>query len=115
MELLGTWFVGTRTDRRDDMTAFCRDVLGLPPVEGHGMDASVFLLPDGSTFAVTSPDGPGDERRTVGFLVADIEEAWSELRAAGVDTDDAVSGNDTQLYLHFTGPDGRLYELVQER
>src|SRR5206468_1462035 len=43
-----------------EMGTFVRDVLGLAPTTVDGMDAEMFALPDGSTFAVTSPDGPDD-------------------------------------------------------
>ena len=115
MRVLGLTFVGTRTERRSETAALWRDVLGLEPVHGHGMDAEVFALPDGSRLAVTSPDGPDDVERTVGLLVDDLDGIWERLRAAGIETDDEVSGNETQRYVHFRGPDGRLYELVEER
>ena len=115
MRVLGLTFVGTRTEQRDDMAAFLGDVLGLATVTDHGMDAEVFGLPDGSSIAVTSPDGPADVERTVGLRVADVDEAVAELRAAGVETDDEVSSSATQRYVHFRAPDGRLYELVEDR
>ena len=115
MRIEGLVFVGTRTAHREETARFAREVLGLSPVTGHGMDAEVFALPDGSSFAVTSPDGPDDEQRTVGFKVADLDEALAELRAAGVETDDEVAEGEHQRYAHFQGPDGRLYELVQDR
>jgi len=113
MKIEGFVFVGTRTHARVQMARFVQDVMGLPAVTGTGMDAEVFGLPDGTTFAVTSPDEPGDTERTVGFLVEDIAVAAAELRAAGVECDDDVSESATQRYLHFRAPDGHLYELVQ--
>ena len=115
MEIEGLVFVGTRSAQREAMSRFVRDVLGLRPTAGHGFDAEVFGLPDGSSFAVTSPDGPDDDQRTVGFRVADVDVALAELRAAGVETDDEVSEGELQRYVHFRGPDGRLYELVEDR
>jgi len=79
-----------------------------------GIDAEVFALPDGSSFAVTSPDGPDDTERTVGFLVADVGQAAQEFKAAGIATDDEVSASARERYLHFRAPDGHLYELVEE-
>jgi len=114
MQIDGITFVGTRTGARSDMARFVRDVLGLAPVQVDGIDAEVFAMPDGSSFAVTSPDAPDDTERTVGFLVADIGQAARELRAAGVEMDREVSSSDRQRYLHFRAPDGHLYELVEE-
>jgi catechol 2,3-dioxygenase-like lactoylglutathione lyase family enzyme len=115
MRITGITFVGTRTDARPAMAEFLRDVLRLtpaPPTEG--MDAEVFGLPDGSSFAVTSGVPPDEDDRTLGFSVDGIEEARQALEAAGVWTDDEVAVNDRFRYLHFRAPDGQLYELVEE-
>lgn len=113
MKITGIDFVGTRTDERAAMARFARDRLGLTPVEVDGMDADAFELPDGSTFVVGDTDEPAE--RTVGFTVDDLDGALEELRAAGLRTDDAVSSNSRFRYVHFTAPDGHLYELVERR
>lgn len=113
MKIEGIVFVGTRTHERAAMAQFVEHVLGLAPVAATGMDAEVYALPDGSTFAVTSPDAPEDTERTVGLLVEDVTAAVHELRAAGVECDEEVSSSATQRYLHFRAPDGHLYELVE--
>ena len=95
------------------MAAFVRDVLGLAQIAVEGAEAEFFELPDGSSFAVSPTDEDDVAERTVGFLVADVDQAAAELRAAGVETDD-VSATDRQRYVHFRAPDGRLYELVEE-
>ena len=74
----------------------------------------MFGLPDGSFFAVAGPREMGETSRTIGFLVADLEAAVAELRAAGVEVDEPAE-NDRHRYVHFRAPDGKLYELVQER
>jgi catechol 2,3-dioxygenase-like lactoylglutathione lyase family enzyme len=115
MEILGLTFVASHTDAHAAMVRFGQDVLGLTPRRVEGMDATVFDLPDGTTFGVNEID-PGDTaERTVGFRVADVETAAAELRAAGLETDDEISVNDRYRYLHFRAPDGRLYELVEHR
>jgi glyoxylase I family protein len=114
MDIRGLVFVGTRTAARTDMAEYVRDVLGLTPLPAAGVDAEVFGLLDGSSLAVTSPDGPTDTERTVGFLVSDIEHALDELRTAGIATDTEVAASATQRYVHFRAPDGHLYELVEE-
>jgi len=114
MRLQGITFVGTRTAARTAMAEFVQDVLGLAPTRGDGMDAEVFAMPDGSSFAVTSEHGDAGAERTVGFLVDDVEQAATELRAAGIATDGEVSSSARQRYVHFRAPDGQLYELVEE-
>jgi catechol 2,3-dioxygenase-like lactoylglutathione lyase family enzyme len=114
MEVLGLVFAGSATDRRPEMAAFVGDVLGLRSAPVGGVSADMFGLPDGSFFAVAGPREMGETSRTIGFLVADLEAAVAELRAAGVEVDEPAE-NDRHRYVHFRAPDGKLYELVKER
>jgi catechol 2,3-dioxygenase-like lactoylglutathione lyase family enzyme len=113
VEVLGLIFAGSSTERRAEMAEFVESVLGLERVAVGGVEADMFALPDGAHFAVAGPRGMGDTSRTIGFLVADLDEAVGELRAAGVEVDEPAE-NDRMRYVHFRAPDGRLYELVQE-
>ncbi len=113
MDVRGIVFAGTGTDTRPEMTAFVQDVLGLARTTVAGVEADLFDLPDGSSFAVAWPDGMGATSRSLGFLVADIEQAVRELRAADVPVDDEISANARERYVHFRAPDGQLYELVE--
>ncbi|HEY1177642.1 MAG TPA: hypothetical protein VGF17_15925 [Phytomonospora sp.] len=113
MDVLGLVFAGTATPHRAAMAAFARDVLGLRPTSSDPAYADMFALPDGSGFAVSDEREPGGgTSRTVGFLVADLDAALTELRAAGVVADDP-DANAEYRYAHFVAPDGDLYELVQ--
>jgi glyoxylase I family protein len=96
------------------MARFVRETLGLERVQLGGVEADIFALPDGSHFAVADPRGMGDTSRSIGFQVADLDEVAAELRAAGVEVDEPAE-NDRQRYVHFRAPDGKLYELVEER
>lgn len=113
MRILGLVFAGSATPARPAMTAFCRNVLGLPETDGAGSSATMFALPDGARLAVADERDPGQgTSRTIGLEVADVAEAAAELAAAGADVDE-VQTNDAFAYVHVTAPDGRLYELVQ--
>jgi hypothetical protein len=112
LKILGLIFAGTATDRREEMARFAADVLGLVAAPVEGASADMFQLPDGSTFAVAGPRELGETSRTIGFLVADIDEAVAQLHASGVATDEPV-GNERFRYAHFHAPDGQLYELVE--
>ena len=114
MRVLGLVFAGTATENRADMVRFMAETLGLDQVHVGGVEANLFELPDGSRFAVADPRGMGDTSRSVGFLVDSLDEAAAQLRAAGIDTD-VPAENETQRYLHFRAPDGKLYELIEER
>ena len=94
------------------MTQFVTEVLDLPRRQVDGVEAELFKLPDDSSFAVASPGSMGVDARSLGFLVADLEEAVADLNAAGVVTD-APASNGLERYVHFTAPDGHLYELVE--
>ena len=94
------------------MTDFVSNVLGVPRLHVEGVEADLFRLADGSSFAVASPGGMGDSARSLGFLVEDLDEAVAELADAGVATD-APATNEAERYVHFTAPDGHLYELVE--
>jgi glyoxylase I family protein len=115
MKITGITFIGTRTHARSSMASFLRDVLGLvPAAPAAGMDADVFDLPDGSSFAVAPGVPPDEDDRTIGFSVDDLEGARAAIEAAGVWVDE-ISVNDRFRYVHFRAPDGHLYELVEER
>ena len=94
------------------MSEFVSGVLGLPARQVDGVEADLFALPDGSSFAVASPGGMGESARSLGFLIEDLDAAIAELNAAGVPTD-APTANEIDRYVHFTAPDGHLYELVE--
>lgn len=113
MKIQGIVVAGTGTIARVQMSAFTRDVLGMTPASVTGVEADLFDLPDGSSFAVAAPQGMGATDRSVGFLVDDIEAAVRELRAAGVEVDEEISSNARERHVHFRAPDGQLYELVQ--
>jgi glyoxylase I family protein len=113
IRVLGLVFAGTATDNRAEMTAFARDVLGLQGLDIQGASADMFALPDGSVFAVANPRGMGETSRSLGFLVADLEEAIADLQSAGVEVDE-IAANERFRYVHFRAPDGALYELVEE-
>jgi catechol 2,3-dioxygenase-like lactoylglutathione lyase family enzyme len=113
VRIKGIVFAGTATPARPQMSAFVETVLGLSRIQVDGVEADLFAFPDGSTFAVASPDGMGPTERTLGFLVDDLAAAADELRRAGIETDADISHNASQRYLHFRAPDGNLYELVE--
>lgn len=115
MEIHGIVFVGSHTPAHEEMQAFARDVLGLRPIEVQGVGAALFVTSGGDVLAVAAPYDEDDAaERTVGLLVDDLDSAVAELHAAGVDTD-GISENARWRYTHFTAPDRKLYELVEER
>jgi glyoxylase I family protein len=97
------------------MSSFLRNVLGLQAIDVEGVGAELFTTRDGDVLAVAPPYGEdGAAERTIGLIVGDLDEAVTELHAAGVETD-GISENARWRYTHFRAPDGKLYELVEER
>ena len=72
-----------------------------------GVDTDLVQLPDGSSFAVLDATEP---ERTVGFTVANLDDAVMQLRHAGIETDHEVSSNRRFRSAHFRAPDGHLNE-----
>ena len=72
MDVQGIVFAGTGTSARSQMSTFVRDVLGLVPTQVAGVEADLFDLADGSSFAVASAGGMGDTERSIGFLVGAV-------------------------------------------
>lgn len=113
MIVRGIVFAGTATEARREMRQFAQEVLGMTPAAVGGVEADLFDLPDGSAFAVASPGGMGRTDRSLGFLVDDVDAAVADLVRAGIAVDPYVSRNDRERYVHFTAPDGQVYELVE--
>jgi hypothetical protein len=115
MEIRGIGFVGSHTEAHEEMGAFLRDVLGLHPITVDGAGATLFAAQNGDVLAVARPyEEDGAPERTIGLLVDDVDAAEAELHAAGFETD-GISENARWRYTHFRAPDGKLYELVEER
>jgi len=115
MKIKGIVWLGTRTERFDQMTAFCRDLLGLSQRSSEPGFA-VFELPNGDLFEVFGADQSMNAFMThpvAGFLVDDIEGARLELEAKGIEFLGPIQG-DTEDYkwTHFRAPDGFVYELT---
>ena len=112
MEIKGIVFSGTATDRADETIAFFAKVFGQEPEPLEGFPAQVFNFPDGSSFGVVQvPEEMAT--RTIGFQVDDLDAAAAELKKNGLELGD-IGSNQLGRYLHFTAPDGRLYELVEK-
>lgn len=115
----GLSWVGTRTERYSELTAFFRGAMGLD-VDHEEEDFIVFKLPDGSKVEVF---GPSDQDHThfetgpvAGFEVDDVEAARARLQEGGAEFIGPIHhwAPTGEAWSHFRAPDGNVYELTQK-
>ena len=115
MNVKGIVWLGTRTERFDQMTEFCRIVLGLSQRSSEPGFA-VFEMPNGDLFEVFGSDQSMNEFMThpvAGFLVDDIAAARAEMEERGIQFIGPIHGDtDDYKWTHFRAPDGFVYELT---
>src|SRR5919108_4411244 len=115
MKIKGIVWLGTRTDRFEEMTGFCRDLLGLPQrLLEPGF--AVFEMPNGDLFEVFGPEESENKFMThpvAGFLVDDIVAARAEMEERGIEFLGPIQGDtDDYKWTHFPAPGGFFYELT---
>jgi hypothetical protein len=115
MKIKGIVWLGTCTDRFDQMADFCRNMLGLPQSQSEPGFA-VFEMPNGDIFEIIHPQQSMNTFMThpvAGFLVDDIEAALAELEAKGIEFIGPIhEDSEDYKYTHFRAPDGFVYELT---
>jgi hypothetical protein len=118
MKVKGIVWLGTRTERFEQMNDFCQDLLGLSQ-KLFEPGFAVYELPNGDLFEVFGPDSSYNEFMThpvAGFLVDDIAAARAELEAKGIEFIGPIEGDtDDYRWTHFRAPDGFVYELTYSK
>ena len=87
MKIEGLVWVGTRTSNIEQMTALCRDVMGLTPTLMNPGQA-IFDMPNGDRLEVFDSDGVHNTFMThpiTGFLVDNLEAARAEMEEQGIE------------------------------
>jgi predicted enzyme related to lactoylglutathione lyase len=115
VQVRGVVWAGVRTDQYAETVAFFRDVLGLPLIEiAPGFAWS--KLEDSSQFEIFGPPETDHSHFTTGpvpeFLVDDLQGAFDQLKAAGVEILGPIEGTPDQGWFHFRAPDGNVYGLT---
>ena len=118
MKVLGLVWMGTRTDRFAETTAFFEKTMGL--TLGLSYDGfREYTLPNADVIEVFAADSPHNTHVTrgpaVGFLVADIAKAEAELAEAGTELLGEVQHQGGYSWLYFRGPDGNVEFLIGAR
>ena len=121
MLVKGISWLGVKTTRFGETSAFFKQVLGLTAILERP-DFVIFRTPDGDLvelFGPAGPDTPGQFSRNQiagGFLVADIEAARAKLQSYGVELVGPIERHEPSglAWQMFRGPDGVLFELVAD-
>ncbi len=116
MKVKGLVWLGTRTAHFEQMSAFCRDLMGMKPLLQEA-NFAVFDMPNGDRFEIFGAECPFNTFMTdpvAGFLVDDIEQARAEMEAQGVEFIGPIEHADNgYAWTDFRAPDGFIYELTQ--
>lgn len=115
MEVTGLSWVGTRTERFEETARFFGEVMGIERDDEQPGFVS-FKSPRGDKVEVFDTDESEHDFMTtgpaVGFAVLDIDEARSELEAAGIEFMAPTQREGDFRWAHFRGPDGNIYEIT---
>ncbi len=116
MKVKGIVWMGIQTERFDEMSAFLRALMGVPPPQ-EDAGFNLWSLPSGDLVELFAPGhkqtfGPGP---VVGFMVDDIDASRADVEAAGGEVVGGYGPNeDGYRSLHVRAPDGNVYELVHD-
>ena len=121
MQVRSIRWVGTATPAYAEMTAFCRDVLGLEIGFSEPMTTE-FVTSDGDAFQVMATGHPSAVffgQHAHGpvplFEVDDLDVARRELEHAGIEIVGSPASDREWEWLDLRAPDGQLYELAARR
>jgi glyoxalase/bleomycin resistance protein/dioxygenase superfamily protein len=112
MRVKGIVWLGTRTERFDEMRKFFLDITGVTPRDDPGL--AVFDLAGGDRIEVFDRTAGEDYMvaPVVGFLVDDVAAARAELEASGIEFIGPIQSGAGSSWSHFRAPDGNVYELT---
>lgn len=115
MNVKGLGWLGTRTDKFDEMVRLYEEIMGLQAVY-KGPDLAAFKLANGDEVEVIGPSRQEFSHFTTGpvaeFLVDDVQQARTQMEAAGVEFIGPIQSQDNFTWTHFRGPDGNVYGLT---
>jgi len=114
----GVSWVGIKTAEFVKMRAFFAHVVGLEVVD-ESEDFVTFRYPNGDQVEIfgpmagNTPEQFASNQVVTSILVEDINQATSELMAAGVELLGGLhAGTNGYAWQHFRAPDGKVLELV---
>jgi catechol 2,3-dioxygenase-like lactoylglutathione lyase family enzyme len=104
-----------RTADLKSSTRFFADTLGLSLIH-ETQTLAQFEMPSGQLFELFGPQSRYHQLHAcpvLAFQVEDVRAARKELESRGVEFVTEVSGDESEAWTYFRGPDGYLYELWQ--
>jgi hypothetical protein len=113
MRIRGIVWLGTRTERFDEMREFFHEITGVAPRDDPGL--AVFDLANGDRIEVLDTE-VGESHMVApvaGFLVDDVAAARAELESRGIEFMGPIRSGADSSWSHFRAPDGHVYELTE--
>jgi glyoxalase/bleomycin resistance protein/dioxygenase superfamily protein len=112
MRVKGIVWLGTRTERFDEMREFFLRITGVAPRDEPGL--AVFDLASGDRIEVLDPAVAESYMvaPVVGFLVDDVAAARAELESNGIEFIGPIHSGAGSTWSHFRAPDGHVYEIT---
>lgn len=117
MKAKGLVWLGMYTEKFQETINFYQEVFGLEP-RFLRPEIVIFDLENGDRVEVFGPGETGHawmRAPVAGFLVDDVEGAREEMEAAGIEFIGPIHAGGSQIWSHFKGPDGHIYEITAER
>jgi hypothetical protein len=113
MRVKGIVWLGTRTERFDEMREFFLRITGVTPRDEPGMAA--FDLASGDRIEVldTAVGESYMVAPVAGLLVDDVATARAELESSGIEFIGPIHTGAGSTWSHFRAPDGNVYELSE--
>lgn len=116
MNVRSLGWLGVRTAKAAAMSGFCRDVLGLEPIDEH-LSGARFRMADGVEVHVYDGDDADHDffgaGPVVGFAVHSFSAVRARMAKAGIEfvypDPQRKSG---RAWQHFRAPDGNVYEII---
>jgi catechol 2,3-dioxygenase-like lactoylglutathione lyase family enzyme len=115
MRVLGYTWAGVRTSDLKTTARFFTDIMRLS-VSYEGKGIVQFEMPSGQLFEVFASESRFYKLHAcpvLGFQVADLKAARTELEEHGIEFVTGIDGDEKEAWTYFRGPDGYLYELWQ--
>jgi glyoxalase/bleomycin resistance protein/dioxygenase superfamily protein len=112
MRIKGIVWLGTRTERFDEMREFFAKITGVTPRDEPGLASFDLASRDRIEVFDTAVGENYMVAPVVGFLVEDVATARADLESSGIEFIGPIQTGAGSSWSHFRAPDGHVYELT---